>query len=91
MNLTDNEIIKAFEDAVICVGQAPFVEKVAKGEQLKSDIIDLINRQKSETIKEFAKRLIKSYESVDGQYVDRVMRNDIDNLVKEMTENDFKE
>lgn len=55
MNLTDNEIIKALEDAVICVGQAPFVEKVAKGEQLKFDIIDFINRQRIETIKEFKK------------------------------------
>ena len=50
MNYTDKQIIQALEDAVICVGQAPFVEKVAKGEQLKSDIIDLINRLEADVV-----------------------------------------
>ena len=46
--LTDNEIVKALVDAVICVGRAPFVEKQRKGEELKQNILDLINRQKAE-------------------------------------------
>lgn len=46
--MTDNETIETLKDAVICIGQAPFVEKVAKGEQLKSNIIDLINRKNAE-------------------------------------------
>ena len=46
--LTDNEIIKALVDAVICVGRAPFVEKQRKGEELKQNILDLINRQDEE-------------------------------------------
>ena len=37
-------------------------------------------------IKDFAERLKRKYESVDGQYIDRVLNTDIDNLVKEMTE-----
>ena len=37
-------------------------------------------------IKDFADRLKRKYESVDGQYIDRVLNTDIDNLVKEMTE-----
>lgn len=41
---------------------------------------------KSEAIKEFAERLKRRYESVDGQYIDRVLNTEIDNLVKEMTE-----
>ncbi len=45
--MTDNETIKALKDAVICIGQAPFVEKVTKGEQLKFNIIDLINRKQA--------------------------------------------
>ena len=48
MDYIGEQIMKALEDAVICVGQAPFVEKVAKGEQLKSDIIDLIKRLKTD-------------------------------------------
>lgn len=41
---------------------------------------------KSEAIKEFAERLKERYESVDGQYIDRVLNSDIDTLIKEMTE-----
>lgn len=41
---------------------------------------------KAEAIKEFAERLRERYESVDGQYIDRVLNSDIDTLIKEMTE-----
>ena len=41
---------------------------------------------KSVAIKDFAERLKRRYESVDGQYIDRVLNTEIDNLVKEMTE-----
>lgn len=73
MNLIDNEIIKAFEDAVICVGQAPFVEKVAKGEQLKSEIIDFINRQKAEierlkTLESFEKYIYNKARGVGTEF-----------------------
>ena len=39
-----------------------------------------------QAIKEFAERLKRRYESVDGQYIDRILNTEIDNRVKEMTE-----
>lgn len=43
--MTEEQIIKTLEDAVVCIGEAPFIEKAHKGNQLKSSIIDLINRK----------------------------------------------
>ena len=55
--MTDNEIIKALESAVVCVGEEPFVEKERKGQQLKQKIFDLINR-KNKTLKYQAEQIV---------------------------------
>lgn len=135
MNMTDDEIIKVFENC--CNGSLgrcvkcpvkPYGKNTCIDELYKL-IFDLINRQKAEIerlqgeigslnkaypctidvgnnclvyakslddydnligdiseqgIKEFAERLKETYESADGQYIDRVMSENIDNLVKEM-------
>lgn len=46
--LTDEQIIKALKNATVCVGVGAFFEKAIKGEKLKIDIYDLINRQRAE-------------------------------------------
>ena len=46
--MTDEQIINDFSSAVVCVGQASFVEKCRKGENLKQKIFAIINRQKEE-------------------------------------------
>ena len=45
---------------------------------------------KSEAIKEFSERLKRRYESVDGQYIDRVLNTDINDIAKELTEGGVK-
>ena len=66
----------------------PFKCKVGNNSEIHSKSIQeydrLIDDISSQGIKEFAERLKETYESADGQYVDRVMSENIDNLVKEM-------
>lgn len=51
-----------------------------------------IGKIRAEAIKDFAERLKKLWSMPDGEIVCRTVYTDeIDNLVKEMTENDFKE
>ena len=56
--------------------------------ELNLKLTEELKTARVEAIKEFAERLIKEYENIDGQYVDRVMLDIIDNLVKEMAGKD---
>ena len=60
--MTDEQIINDFSSAVVCVGQASFVEKCRKGEKLKQKIFAIINRQKEE--KKFRESLQKGQQIV---------------------------
>jgi len=60
------------------------IERLNKEIDRLSQCVMYHDGQIADAIKEFAERLIKEYENIDGQYVDRVMLDIIDNLVKEM-------
>lgn len=93
--MTDENMIKMLEPArnlhivtVITPGFKAFGEYEEKKEDIFiGDVLDLINRQKSEAIKEFAKRLkAKAKMPLGTLYGKLIYVKDIDSLVEEMTE-----
>ena len=68
--------------------QAEYNDLVLSELELNKPFMDFVNKEKSEAIKEFAERVKK--EAALRSY-GTIWESDIDNLVKEMTENDFKE
>lgn len=68
------------------------VERLKAEQECEEGYADaLIAQSKSEAIKEFAERLKEKAKIEWDTQIWRVKRDEIDNLVKEMTENDFKE
>ena len=90
--MTDNEIIKALEYRIDKQkAEIERLEHIHKGDgQLINSLIKCYKLAKSEAIKEFAKRLKeKCYEDFQETYEmlsPYVTEDDIDDLVKEMTE-----
>lgn len=65
------------------------IERLHKeGLQLNRIFMDFVNMKKSEAIKEFAERLKQEADSFGSLMFGAVAVDDIDNLVKEMTEGD---
>lgn len=66
-----------------CASQKYLVERMQQGHSA------YVEQAKSEAVKEFWNTLVAKYESVNGQYVDRVMNYTAKDIIKEMNSNTY--